>query len=499
MSVSTAIDALARASVLGVKTEFLDLGQNAVAFLPQQIAIIGQGSTLSTYTTTKARHTKASDVGSAYGFGSPLHLAALQLLPSNGDGVGSIPVYFLPLQDDDGSSAASAGDVTPSGTQTVAASYIVRINNIDSDAFVINPSDSVATIITAMIVAVNAVLEMPMIASDGTTTLDLTAKWKGTSTNDLIVEIIGSATAGTSFALTQPVGGLINPDVDDALNLIGTQWITMALNCMEIADTTSLDKISTFGETRWGPTERKPLVSFVGNTIAGVTAATAVSDARKTDRVNSQLVAPGSSDIPFIVAARQLARITVQANNNPSVNYNKLAATGLTPGLDSEQWTFLERDEAFQLGSSSIEVEDATVLITDVITFYQPTGESNPAFQYVVDIVKLQTIIFNLDLEFASIKWMGKPLLPDEDPTVNPDARQPKMAVAAVAAIVDSLGLNAIISSPQDAKASIVASINQSNPKRLDLCFTVQLVGNVQIISVDFNFGFKFGEITTLN
>jgi len=71
-----------------------------------------------------------------------------------------------------------------------------------------------------------------------------------------------------------------------------------------------------------------------------------------------------------------------------------------------------------------------------------------------------------------------------------------EMAVAAANALIDSLGLNAIISDPKTAKENTVAQINEQNPKRLDVALTVQLSGNTNIISVDLNFGFYFGTAT---
>lgn len=492
MAISSAVDASAVARVVGIKTIFKDLRGGGILFLPQRIAVVGQGDSDATYDTTKRQVTGATEAAQLYGFGSPIHLAVLQLLPMNGDGVGTIPVTVYPLEDD-GSGVASSGDITPSGAATEAAAYRVRINNIDSEEFVISVGDSVADIITAMTEAINAVLEMPVTASDDTTEVGLTSKWKGTSANDIFVELVGSTTAGVSFAVTQPTGGLVNPDVDDALSQVGNVWETMVLNCLDIADTTSLDKYSVFGEGRWGALVRKPLVVLTGNTATTVTAATAVSDVRKTDRTNGQLVAPGSNDLPFIVAARQLARLAKVANNNPPQDYGSQDATGLTPGADGDQWTYADRDSAIKKGSSSVEVKDGVVNVSDVVTFYHPTGDPIPAYRYVVDIVKLQNIIFNLDLIFATKEWNGAPLIPDDQPTVNRAAKKPKSAVAAVAAMLDSLGLNAIISDPETAKENTIAAINDQNPKRLDVSTTVQLSGNTNIISVDLNFGFFFG------
>lgn len=496
MTISTAIDPAAVARVVGIKTEYKNLRGGSVLFLPQRVAVVGQGSTTATYDTTKRQVTSAIEAANLYGFGSPIHLAVLQLLPANGDGVGTIPVTVYPLEDA-GSGVASTGDITPAGTPTEAAAYRVKVNNILSEEFVISVGDSVADRVTAMTAAINAVLEMPVIATDATpgtsTEVGISSKWKGTSANDIYLEVVGSTTAGNTFAFTQPAGGLVNPDVDDALNQIGDVWETMILNCLDIADTTTLDKYSDFGEGRWGATTKKPLMVFSGETEANANTAATLPDGRKTDRVNVQLVAPGSDDLPFVVASRELARIVVVAASNPPKDYGSQSATGLTPGTDGEQWNYITKDATVKKGSSTTDVRDGVVTLSDTVTFYHPTGDPTPAYRYVVDIVKLQNIIFNTNLIFESTEWDGAPLIPDGDATVNPEAKRPSDAKAAVAAMLDSLGLNAIVSRPDLAKESILAGINGSNPKRLDLSFDPMLSGNSNIISIDLNFGFYFG------
>ncbi len=497
MGISTAVDASAVARVLGIKTTFKDLRAGSILFLPQRVAIVGQGTTLAVYATTKRQITSAFEAATIYGFGSPIHLSALQLFPVNGDGVGTIPVTVYPL-DDDGSGVVSTGDITATGTATKAGSFRIKVNNILSEAFTVAVGELGTAMEDRITDAINAVLEMPVIAvADGIgNKSDLTSKWKGTSANDIFLEVDGPTDTGITFAFTQPSGGLVNPDVDLSLTQVGNVWETMFLNCMDLADTTTLGKFDVFGEGRWGALVRKPMVAFTGLTLTGVTAAIVVSDARKTDRSNSQLVAPGSKDLPFVVAARQLARIVKVANNNPPQDYGSQAATGLTPGADGDQWTFAERDVAVKAGSSTIEVKDGVINISDVVTFFHPTGDPIPAFRFVVDIVRLQNIIFNLDLIFATTEWDGAPLIPDDQPTINPLAKKPKSAVAEVAAMLDSLGLNAIISDPETAKASIIAEIDSGNPKRLNLVVTVQLSGNTNIKSIDLNFGFFFGSST---
>jgi phage tail sheath gpL-like len=592
------VDQSAVASVLGITTSFQDLRAGGVLFLPQRIMVVGQGKTGTSYSTDKWQATSVGAAGQKYGFGSPIHLALQQLLPVNGDGVGTIPVDVYPLQDH-GSGVAAAGGITPSGTASKAGSYQVKISGILSDAFVIAAGALTGAALTnalrAMGNAIGAQISSPMSVSytygtvvasaltgtgngtltavavhagsvakpgiytlkvetaaanggvwsltdpdgvkveaaltqtvgvgavtafsdkggldftitDGTTdfgagatftitvpatAMALTSNWKGASANDLFVEVIGDS-VGVTFTITQPSGGLVNPSVTPAVEAVGNVWETLCLNCLNVEDTATLDLYQTFGEGRWGTLVHKPLMVFTGSTEADVTTAKAIPAARPTDRVNVLLTNPGSVNLPFVVAARQLARIAKVANNNPPVGYQAQKATGLLSGSDGVQWDFLERDIAVKAGCSTIEVVDGVVNLADIVTFWRPTGEEPPAYRYVNDVVRLQNVIFNLALIFAAQEWAAAPLIPDDQATVNPLARKPRSAKAAVNLLLDNLGLQAIISDPKTAKKATTAVINASNPKRLDIGVLIALSGNTNIKDVDLKFGFFFPAV----
>jgi phage tail sheath gpL-like len=598
-----AIDATARARVLGVEAQFRDFRSGAVENLPQRVYVVGQGQTGVTYPSTKFVAQSANAVGARFGYKSPLYLTARELLPQNGDGVGTIPVTFCPLSDAV-SSAAAVGGISVSGTLTQASAYRLRAGGVQSDPFAL-PKTGIAVdnsfALGAIYDAIKGVLHFPytltftfgtvtagalqlngtaggtgngtitalsvtgnprpgvyklslktvvanggvwtlydptgaLVAdnltmtpgvggvtpftpggvnfslTDGTTDFGtvgsyfqitvpatagvLTSGWKGLSANDLKLEIIGDAN-GAVFTITQPTGGLVNPSVQPALDQIGLIWETTVLNCLNIDDTSALDAISVYGEGRWGATVMKPFVAFTGCTKPLAGDAVAVSSLRPTDRVNAQLVSPGSPDLPCRVAARQLARIVKLANNNPPTDYGAQRADGLVAGTDQQQWDYPTRDYAMKNGSSTIEIADGVVSLSDVITFYHPTGDADPAYRYVVDIVKLQNIIYNLQLIFAAQEWAGAPLIPDDQATTNPNARKPKQAKAAVALMLDNLGAAAIISDPKTAKKNTFAGINSQNPKRLDVTVPVQLSGNTNVKSVDLAFGFFYQAAPT--
>jgi len=477
--------------VLGITTNFKDLLGVGALNLPQRIAVFAQGRSDVVYATTKFQATSSKQVGDTLGYGSPANLIARELFPDNGDGVGTIPVTFYPLVDDY-TDVQAQGRITPSGSQTKAAAYKVRISGVESESFTIPAAATIDAINGLIATAVNAVLHMPVKAQDFSTHTRFVAKWAGNSGNDLVIEVIGEA-LGTVFTIIQPTGGTSNPTVDAALLQVGNVWETMGINALEPADTAALDAFDTFGEGRWGTLTHKPLLVFVGSNEPVVATATAGTTTRNLDRTNCQLVAPGSVNLPCVIAARQVARIAVLANNDPPHDYGSQRATGLIPGTDAQQWDYAERDLAVKAGSSTVEVKDGVVNISDVVTPYSPVGQANPAFRYVVDVVKLMQLIFNLELAFANTEWDGAPLIPDNQATTNPSAKKPKMAKAEANRIIDALALGAVLANPEAAKKQTTAVIDSGNPKRLNLTLKVQLSGNTNIIDIVQDFSFNFG------
>lgn len=488
----TAVPSTAVSRVIGIDVNYVNL-KGDVTFLPIRIAVIGQGTTAlnSSYSTTKEIVTSAKYVGDNYGYGSPLHLAVKELLPPNGGGVGIIPVTIFPLKDD-GSGVAETATITPTGAQTAQQTYYIKINNIKSKEFTLAVSASVADATAAITTAINSVIDMPVIAVDGSTVVNLTAKWKGASSGALVIEVVGTE-SGISFATAVAGVGATNPDVTTALDQIGNIWETFVLNCMNIDDTDTLDLFKDFFEPRWGATVRKPAIVFTGTNEASQTTAIVIPEARKAERINCQLVAPGSDNLPFVIAAAQLVPIAVIAQDNPPVDYVGQQISSIIGGLDSEQWTQTERQAAVIGGSSTVEIVDNVVQLVDTVMMYHPTGEDPPAYRWVNDIVKNWQVLFNLQLIFAGDSWVGAPLIPDDQPTTNPRAKKPKSAKTAIYGMLESLALEAIISDPETAKSTVVANISSTNPRRLDVSFTYQISGNTTIISITANWGFYFG------
>lgn len=491
MAISTAVPLTQVARGLGILTTFRDLREGNVLNLPPQIAVLGQGNTASTFSLTKLTLTNgAAEAAEVFGFGSPIHTAVLQLLPANGDGVGATPITVYPLAD--GTTAAS-GDVTPSGAPSKDSVVVAIIGGVRSQNILLPSGATVAAMTAAITAGINGTLNMPVIATDNTTDVGFAAKWQGLTGNDITIEFEGD-TNGVTLAITAMSGGLGNPAVDTILGTMGDQWDNLVINCLNLTDTVALDAIQSHGDGRYQPLIHKPYAAFCGTVEADDGTVIAFGDGRKDDRINSAVRAPGGADQPWAYAARAVARIATQMRDNPPTDYAMNGyLTGLRVGPDADQPDIVQRDPLVKAGISTLEVVDGVYKMSDTVTFYHPDTEPIPGYAFVVDLVKLWNVIYNVRLEFRKPEWDGAPLLDDNTATNNPLAKQPKMARAVLSVILTNLALAAILTDTERMLTTIDADISSSNPKRLDMKFTAILSGNTNIISIDLDFGFNFG------
>ncbi len=482
-----------KASALAVGVEFASTSSGVSANLPARVALIGQGSTGTTFSTDKLQVTSAAQVASTYGQGSPLHLAALQLMPPNGGGLGAVPLTVYPLEDDAGGAAAT-GSVTVVGSVTTASSARVVVNNIQSQSFSLVVGDSVAAICAKIKTAIDAILKMPVTTTDNGTEVALTSKWKGSSGNDLHIEFLGGADSGLTFSVTAMAGGSGNPDVDSALNQLGNSHETHVVNCLEVTDTTTLDKINAAGEQRWEGLEAKPFIAFTGGTAATAALATAVSSTKSAQRVNALVTDPGSKHLPLEIAAATVAAIAPIAHAGPAEGYNGVQLVNLTASADSGQWNLNERNLALLGGSGNIANEGGVATIGDLVTFYNDVAEENPAYQFVDTTIKVMNLMYSVRQTLDNPAYKGASIIPDGQ-VVNSGVRavSPKEVKAALAGTLSALEAQAIIADADESKAGLSVVISPSNNRRFDVVVPAKVTGNLTQIDALVQWSFNFG------
>lgn len=482
--------------ITGLETHYKNFNVGNAAMLPQQLAIVGQGNDGTTYSLDKYEiEGSAESVAQKYGYGSPLHLAALQLFPKAG-AMATFPVYILPVAKGQQWTAAQ-GEILLTGSAIKAGSGTVSIGGVDAE-FTVAKDAAASQAMAAIAAAINAVLEMPasaavVAAAEGNSEhIGLTAKWSGALGNSITIKLDADL-PGLTVAITDFADGAGTPDVTSALEKIGQKWVTFVLDTFDYKAGSALDTYQTWGEGRWSVLQKMPCIVAHGCTD-NYTTRTAITDERKNDYINFLITSVGSPELPFVVAAKALLNdIITTADKNPPQNY-KGQLTGLKAGGDDAQETPAIRNQSLLKGASTNIKSGNVAELNDIVTMYHPDSEGKyPGRRYVVDAVKLMNIVYNCRLITESEDVKGAPLVPDSQVTSNPSAIQPKMVKGWLANLAHSLALNAIISDEDFTKENLSVGINSENPKRIDYVFPCKLSGNVEVISGDIYFGFYLG------
>ena len=477
--------------VTGVTVNFKNFNTGNVQMLQQRLAVIGVGNHGVTYTTEKYEcQGNASEIGDKYGYGSPLYLAALQLFPIVGKGAG-FPVTFYPLAEGSGAVQAT-GKIEIEGTATEAGSAKIVIGG-QKATIAIASGDTKTEIFAKIKDGIDGVLAMPVTAATGDDALTLTSKAAG-EVGNLIKTRIECAVNGLTFTVTQLANGVKDPDVTPALDKIGEIWETAILPCFDYKNTDRLDTTMLYCKGRIDDLEKKPVLCYWGCTDDYATR-TAVTDARPDDWCNPLLVSVGSSELPYVVGAKFLVDdILTTANENPAQGY-KGKAEGLEAGDDSLQENYNTRNASVMKGSSTNIKSGNVAELNDVVTMYHPASEGKyPSRRYVVDIIKLMNIIYNVRLIMEADELKGAPLVEDSTVTSNKTAIQPKTVKTWFLNLAKSLADKAIIQDVETTKNGLEVAIDSENPKRLNVTFPVKLSGNVEVTSTDIYFGFYVGK-----
>lgn len=486
-----AVTASAVSRVTGVGVQYKNFNSGAAAMLPQRLVVIGVGNTGVTYDATKFEATgTAEEIGERYGYGSPLHLVARQLFPMTGKGA-TFPVTFIPLAETAGSTAAS-GEIGCTGTASAAGSGVVKIGGITADFTVANGADS-AVVLATVKEAIARVIDMPVTAgtvADGK--LPVTSKAKGTVGNLIKVAVVANI-PGLTFSTKNLTGGASDPDVDEALTKVAEVWETAVLNTFPYNDNSRLEKFMIWGKGRWDDLTKKPVLCYHGCTDDYRTR-TAVTDARPTDWINALIVSVGSPELPYCIAAKAMVNdILTTADSNPALGYKGLLE-GLESGIDQVQEDYLVRNNSVNKGSSTNIKNGSVAELNDIVTMYHPASEGKfPSRRYVVDLIKLMNVVYNVRLIMEADDKKGAPIVGDNEITSNRAAIQPKTIKSEFVALAYSLTDRAIIRDTEFTVKNIEVAEDKENPKRINVTFPVKVSGNLEVASTDIVYGFYLG------
>ena len=508
MTITKSLDTAALASATAVS--FKQKAQNnSAVYRPEKIVCIGQAQTGKEVKTNKVvlGSGNADDIGTIFGYGSPLHQFAKKLFPKAGNG-SKVDTYFMAVAAPN-SGSATVKKITATATQVaksfngyirlrdlpfVAAADIAgkiatiyqlnqaqapRGTNLNSYETKYIPftlikgmsASEVATSIYNTLIEETSLPFTPAIDSENTNALQLTAKWVGSDSNfefDIVDEDENEITAaiyGVSFAITTAtegagVGTIPEAALDELDEEFGVTRVVSQFTTTTVLDTLK-DKFDSL---------RDPLIAQY------VTCYTSIK-------------APESSSVPKTYDKETLIALGT-ARRDDLVNVQIVGDYGDLRRLD---WK--ERNQLLKAGFSNIvKKSDGSYCLMDLVTFYHPVGKQNPIYRYDRDITVIANCAYDLMATFRdSEQWKSVILVAEDDITVNPAARKLSDVKAEVNKRLGLLGKAGLIANYKEAQKRTQVEIDSSNPNRVNINPDFEISGVGRIFDITNFVGFYFG------
>ncbi len=407
------------------------------------------------------------DAGGKTGFGYMLHrLVKAAMKP------GAVETWIIPQLEGGSDPDQATGEFDFSASTGVEAGTIYLYGAGDLIRITVEDAATPDEIGEAVEDAINDNDDIPFTAANTVGVVAITSKSGGTWGN-FITLLIGNENdpytvdlpTGVACTITDMSGGTGIPDIQDALDALGTgdaqneEGFTNLIHGYG-ASTATLNAISTYngvGNTFVGNYKKeiaRPFRSLIGDTVvgsAGLTAALAFAELRRgTDRTNGKFCAPGSPNHPQEIAAQVMGDMAVLNSTYPQVGMINRLLNGVWPGEKADRWTndYDNRDLAVKGGLSTSLSKNSILYAQNVDTFYRPTtiAVASNYFRQMKNISISQNILVNWRLNFERPKWQDIFLVEDvtevTDATAKLKARDVDTVKDDVIALIDAfLGL----------------------------------------------------------
>jgi len=345
--------------------------------------------------------------------------------------------------------------------------------------------------------------------------VDLTARWKGTTGNEITVAIEDNdEDAGITYAVVQPTGaaGTHATNFATALAAIGEYWDTILVN---LYGSETFETIETFngrpdvdtgGTGRWNAGVVKPLVAISGSTEDDKDTLKTLMADRKLDLTNALGVAPLSPGYSFEVAANFTYLAATTFNNTPHRTCSGKYLPDMPDPLDTageatddigDMADIVVRDELVKAGCSTVTYTPSTgYIVEDFVTFRRP-DDQDPLNVDFKEVRSLLGIDFNVRYNYklaVENNLIDKTLLPDDAVVSVTGTAKPKEVKSMIYDLADDLAALALIADPGYTKDNTQVEISSTNAKRIEATFPYKRTSCAGIVATTVYAAFYYGE-----
>lgn len=322
-----------------------------------------------------------SAIDALFGVGSMMALAAKRYRKAN-----SYTRTFALACGDIAAGAAAAGSHKFGGPATQAGTVSLLIAG-QSLQVGVAASATAATIATNVAASINAKKNLPVTAAvDGTDTakVNITAKWKGLTGNDIDLrhnyyagEQLPPGVTITTVAMT---GGSGAPDMAAMIAAMPDEWYNHIM--MPFNDTASLNTLRDELLERWGPLKMSEAIAYAA--FRGTYGETITFGEGRNDFLLSCMGTSKSPSPSWEFAASYCGIAAYHLAIDPARPLQTLALPGILAPAKADRFAFDERNNLLKSGIATHQIQPGDVVaIEREVSMYQLNSYGDPDPSYL--------------------------------------------------------------------------------------------------------------------
>jgi phage tail sheath gpL-like len=389
---------------------------------------------------------------------------------------------------------AASGAIAVTGPATASGIVTLYIAGRKVQAGVVSGDDA-ADVAAAINAAINATLDLPVTSTVSTSTVTVTAKWKGIDGNaiDIRANYFGQLAGevlpvGVGLTITAMANGAGVPDLTDAIAALGDQEFDTVVFGWN--DTTTLNAIDTewnhvgdVGRWSW-------MRQIYGHCYVAKDGTVGDLQSYGAARNGAHVTCWGYNGSPtpfFERAATYAARAHRALLNDPARPLHTLPLEGVLPAIPSLRFTKGEQNSlAYDGITTAKETDDGRLQILTSFSMYQRNthGLDDNAFLKVQTLATLAYVLRSL--RFRIVQKFPRHKLANDGTRYGPGQAivTPTVAKAEIVAHYRELEYRGLVENADAFKRNLIVERNADNPDRLDVLYPPDLVNQLDVFAV---------------
>ena len=353
--------------------------------------------------------------------------------------------------------------------------------------------DTTTTMATRMAAAINALPDLPVVATSSAGVVTVTAKHAGDIGNAITMDVNLAATDALPLGITWSAaaaltGGTLQPDVAAAITGISNLWFTDV--ALPSSAPPNVATLVAEAERRYTAQVEQDMRLYAG--VAGSYSGLTTAAAYYNSKVLSFIAAQNSSSPGWIVAAVACAVASLQLTNDPARQLRGLALPGVVAPSASRMFIDAERDGLLRSGVSTCVVNrDGAIVLERLITTYRQTTSGVADLSWL-DIMTVATVsrIRHDWRQYVRLTYPRSKLAPNGAVAAetDPSVVTPQAMANAWAARCKVYAANGWIQNEQVTIPQAVFAINATDPNRMDARLAIQVMGNLMVFAAALEF-----------